>query len=198
MFTGIIKKVLKVVEVSRKGGSFFVWIAKPKAWPFGRLRVGGSIAVNGVCSTVRSVKSTKFEVEYMPETLKKITAGSFKKGTLVNLERSLRLNDLVDGHLVLGHVDCVGKVVEIKKVKQSKIIKISVLPKFMKFIAPKGSIAIDGISLTVVDTGKNWFTVSLVSYTLENTTLKFLKIGDGVNIETDVIAKYVVNYLQRK
>jgi riboflavin synthase len=144
------------------------------------------------------MKKSLFEVEYMPETLVKTTVGSYKKGVVVNLERSLKMSDLLDGHIVQGHVDCVGKIVNVKAAGESKVMKISVPVKFKKFIAPKGSVAIDGISLTVVDTGKDWLAVSLVSYTLENTNLRILKIGDKVNIETDVLAKYVYNILNTK
>jgi riboflavin synthase len=160
------------------------------------------------------VKKNKFEVEYMPETLVKTTVGSFKEEIVVNLEKSLRISDLLDGHIVQGHVDCVGKIIVIqhpsalaghlpssegrKMRSASVVLKVRVPAKYMKFIAPKGSVAIDGISLTIVDTGKNWFSVSLVSYTIENTNLKYVKIGDRVNVETDVLAKYIINYLQRK
>lgn len=228
MFTGIIKKTSEVQRVSRQKGSFFVVIKRPAGWKFEK---GESISVNGVCSTVRAINKpphlergtllsasrdicskgarhsrcggkNNFEVEYMPETLKKTTVGYFKIGTKVNLEKSLRIGDLLGGHFVQGHVDGVGKVAGVIKVKksrlpkpgiggQAKVLKVGVPAKFMKFIAEKGSIAVDGVSLTVVDVGNDWFSVSLVSYTLENTNLNDLKAGDKVNIETDVLAKYL-------
>lgn len=194
MFTGIIKKVSSVENVSYKGNSLFMSIKIPQGW---KVWEGESIAINGVCSTIKKLDKKTFVVEYMPETIKKTTVGSFKKGTLVNLEKSLKFNDLVDGHLVQGHVDTTGEVFKVYKVKSSKVLKISVPEKFMKFIAEKGSIAVDGISLTVVDTGKNWFTVSLVSYTLENTNLGIIKVGDEMNIETDILAKYIAKLLNR-
>ena len=159
--------------------------------------MGESIAINGVCSTIKKNDKKTFTVEYMPETIKKTTVGNFKKNTQVNLEKSLKLNDLLDGHIVQGPVDCKAKVQSLKSKGKSKILKVKVPVKFMKFIAEKGSVAIDGISLTVVDTGRDWFTVSLVSYTLENTNLGKIKIGDYVNIETDVLAKYL-NKLKQK
>ena len=137
-----------------------------------------------------------FVVEYMPETIKKTTVGKLKKGDNMNLEKSLKLNDVVHGHIVQGHIDTQGEIIDIKKVKKSKIIKIKMPKKFMRFITEKGSIAVDGVSLTVVDTGKNRFSVSLVSYTLENTILGKTKEGDCVNIETDMIAKYLDTLLQ--
>ena len=188
MFTGIVKKLSEVKKISWQKGSFFVDIKIPKGW---KVKTGESISVNGVCSTVKRISGNNFVVEYMPETVKKTTVGSWKKDTEINLERSLRVGDLMDGHIVQGHVDCVGRIIEIKKVKQSKVMKIQVPKKFMRFIVSKGSIVVNGISLTIVNTRKNWFSVSLVSYTLKNTNLERIKVGEKVNIEVDVIAKYL-------
>lgn len=194
MFTGIIKKVSTVEDIYSQNGSLFAVIKKEKDWP---VKLGQSISINGVCSTVQKFDKNSFLVEWMPETLKKTTVSSFKKGQLVNLETSLNLNSLLDGHIVQGHVDTVGKVLEIKPLKDSKIIKIKIPTKFMKLIVDKGSVAIDGISLTVVDTGRDWFTVSLVSYTVANTNFQNTKKGDLVNIETDVLAKYVSKLMKK-
>lgn len=194
MFTGIIKKLSIVEKVSEKNGSLFVSIKIPKGW---KIWKGESIAINGVCSTVKNLDKKTFTVEYMPETIKKTTVGNFQKGSKVNLETSLKMNDLLDGHIVQGHVDFKAKVQNLKSEGKSKIIKIKVPAKFMKFITEKGSVSIDGISLTVVDTGKDWFTVSLVSFTLENTNLGKIEVGDEVNIETDVLAKYIAKLLKR-
>ncbi|MDD5464255.1 MAG: riboflavin synthase [Candidatus Moranbacteria bacterium] len=194
MFTGIIKKVSTVENVSYKNESLFVAIKKPKGW---KIQLGQSIAINGVCSTVKKISKDDFEVEYMPETIAKTTVENYAKGSLVNLETSMTLNDLLDGHIVQGHVDTRGKIMEVKKVKESVVLKIKIPAKFMKFIADKGSVAIDGISLTIANTGKDWLTVSLVSFTLENTNLGSVKIGDSVNIETDVLAKYLFKLLDR-
>jgi riboflavin synthase len=193
VFTGIIKKLSKVEKVSWRKGSLFVEIEIPRGW---KIKTGESISVNGICSTVKSVNRISFVVEYMPETVKKTTASDLQKGVVVNLERSLRLGNLMDGHIVQGHVDCVGKIVEIKKVKQSVVMKIQVSKVFMKFLAPKGSVSVDGISLTIVDSKKDWLTVSLVSYTLENTNLGKIKMGEKVNIEVDALAKYIFNILK--
>jgi len=194
MFTGIIKKLSIVEKVSKRNDSLFVSVKIPTGW---KVWNGESISINGACSTVRSLNKTSFEVEYMPETIKKTTVGSFRKGATVNLEKSLKMSDLLDGHLVQGHIDARGVVMEVRKVKKSKVLKIGVPKQFMKFITEKGSVAIDGISLTVVDTGKNWFTVSLVSYTLENTNLGGIKTDGEVNIETDILAKYLEKLLRR-
>ncbi len=193
MFTGIIKKTSVIQKVGKKSGNIFLSIKIPAGW---KVFLGQSLAINGVCSTVKKISRGYFEVEYMPETIKKTTASFLREGDLVNLERSLKLNDFVDGHLVQGHVDGIGKIAEIKKAGLSVLLKISVAKKLMRFIAPKGSVAIDGISLTVVDIGKNWLSVSLVRYNLENTNLGKIKKGDRVNIETDVLAKYLARLVR--
>ncbi len=195
MFTGIIKKLSKVEKASWQKGGLFVEMKIPKGW---KIKIGESISVNGVCSTVKKTGGNSFTVEYMPETVKKTTVDDFRKGASVNLERSLRVGDLMDGHIVQGHVDCVGKILEIKKVEQSKVMKIKVPKVFMKFLAPKGSVAVDGISLTIVGSKKDWLTVSLVSYTLENTNLGEIKVGEKVNIEVDAIAKYLERLLRNR
>lgn len=195
MFTGIIKKLSRVAGAQEKNGTFLVSIEIPRGW---KIKPGDSVAINGVCSTVKTLKSDAFEVEYMPETLRKTTVGSFKRGIEVNLEKSMGLNDLLDGHIVQGHIDTRGLIKEIKEVKRSRIIKIKVPRKFMALIAEKGSVSVDGISLTVVDIGKDWFTISLVEYTLENTNLGNIKKNTAVNIETDVIAKYIYKILKKK
>ncbi len=194
MFTGIIKKTSVVEDIYKKNENLFASIKKEKDWP---VELGQSISINGVCSTVKSFTKTSFLVEWMPETLKKTSVNSFKKGTMVNLETSLNMSTMLDGHIVQGHVDTVGKVVEIKPKKDSRIIKIKLPAKFMKFIADKGSVAVDGISLTVVDTGRDWFTVSLVSYTISHTNFLNTKKGDLVNIETDVLAKYIFKLMKK-
>ena len=191
MFTGIITKVSEVKKVSEKNGSLFLEVKKPSSW---KIKSGDSISINGVCSTVRTCDAKKFEVEYMPETIKKTTVAELKVASLLNLERSLKLSDLLDGHLVQGHIDTRGKVLKIKKDNDSIILKVQVAKEFMKFIAPKGSVSIDGVSLTVVDVGINWFSVSLVSFTLEHTNMHAYTEGVGVNIETDVLAKYIYNF----
>ncbi len=193
MFTGIIKKVSTVEKVSWQKGSLFVGIKIPKKW---KMKVGESISINGVCSTINKISRGIFSVEYMPETVKKTKVGDYREGIEVNLERSLRLGSLMDGHIVQGHVDTTGKIIEIQKVKQSVVMKIKVPKEFMKFLASKGSVSVDGISLTIVEAKKDWFTISLVSYTLENTNLGEIKVGEKVNIETDAIAKYIFNILK--
>ncbi|MDP1884414.1 MAG: riboflavin synthase [Candidatus Moranbacteria bacterium] len=194
MFTGIIKKISSVEKVSQEGDSLFVAIKIPAGW---KIRKGESVAVDGVCSTVMGISKGYFTVEYMPETIRKTTVENFIKGTRVNLEKSLRLDDLLDGHLVQGHVDTTGKITGIEKVQESKVIKIKIPAGFMRLVADKGSVTVNGTSLTVVATGKDWFSVSLVGYTLGNTNLGTLKVGDRVNVETDVLAKYIDKLLRK-
>ena len=208
MFTGIIKSLGKVKDVSVRGGSIYVRIVLPRRIPacvrlrtgrrLGRkkpagwkLKYGESISIDGICSTVKGIHGNSFEVEYMPETVKKTTAKLFRKGTYLNLERSLRVNDRLDGHLVQGHVDTTGDVREIRKIGNSVILKVSFPSRYRKFIAGKGSISVNGVSLTVVAVGRNWFSVSLVSYTLEHTNLRNLKKGNKVNLEVDILARYL-------
>lgn len=190
MFTGIIRKISKVEKIREKDDDLFVAIEKPKNW---KLRTGDSVSVDGICSTIRTTNRMDFEVDYMKETRDKTTVNEWKKGRELNLERSLRLSDLLDGHLVLGHIDGTAKIIDIKKTGKTRVFKIRLSKKLMKYIAEKGSVAIDGVSLTIAARGNDWFTVSLVSYTLENTGLKNRRIGDRVNVETDILAKYVKN-----
>lgn len=179
---------------SEKSGSFFVVIKKPKGW---KIKLGDSISINGVCSTVKNISKNSFEVEYMPETLEKTTAGTFVKGRVVNLEKSLTMNQLLDGHIVQGHIDARGKIIEIREVKKSKVMKIQVPKKVLALIVEKGSVSVDGISLTVVEAKKDWFSVSLVDYTLKNTNLGTIENGAEVNIETDILAKYIYKFLKK-
>lgn len=188
MFTGIIQETSKVMSVSKTKGGLRVNIAKPAGW---KIKPGESVAVDGICSTIARINRRHFEVEYMPETIKKTTAASFKKNKTVNLEQSLGVNSRIDGHLVQGHVDAVGAVKEISKTGNSVILKVAFPEKYRKFISEKGAICANGVSLTIVDVGKNWFSVSLVSYTLRHTNLQGVKKGDKVNIEVDILARYL-------
>ncbi len=193
MFTGIVRKTEKIKKVSLKNKSLFVEIFLPSGW---KLKKGESVSINGICSTVKNVSKKSFLVEYMPETTSKTTALKWLAGLIINLEKSLKLSDLIDGHLVSGHVDTVGKIIRIDVMGDSKVITMEVPKDFMKYIAPKGSVAVDGISLTVVDAKDKRFTVSLVDYTITNTNFRDKKVGDLVNIETDIIAKYIFNILK--
>ena len=199
MFTGIIRateqiKLLKTYHSGdNKDGSLFVEVGLPKGW---KLKEGQSICINGICSTVCGVFKEGFKVEYMPETINKTTVLEWSAGYVVNLEKSLKLSDFVDGHLVSGHIDNTGKIVHIDKKGDSKVFTIKITKDLIKYIVPKGSVALDGISLTVVDVIKDCFTVSLVEYTLKNTNFGGKKVGELINVEIDTIAKYVYNFLK--
>lgn len=186
MFTGIIKEQGRVKNFQKRKGSALLTIFKPKF----KINLGDSIATNGVCLTVKSVDNDSYTTELMTETLNKSTFGK-KVDKLVNLEPALKVNDRMYGHFVTGHVDAVGKIINIKKAGNSEVYTLNFPKKFNNLVVAKGSIAIDGISLTVVDVEDNNFTVSLVKYTLENTNLSLKKKNSLVNLEFDILAKYV-------
>ncbi len=211
MFTGIISKTSKVKKVESKAGGLSIQIANPLAGG-GKVKLGESITINGVCSTVKAVRlrsegasarrSKNISFEYMPETLKLSNLGLLKKGDTVNIERSMRLGDRLDGHIVLGHIDGTGEILDIKKEGNSQVfeIKVPALPRrslarrrdqdFKKFLVYKGSVAVEGISLTVAEVFKNSFLVKIIPYTVEHTNLKYKKKGDFLNLEFDILAKY--------
>jgi riboflavin synthase len=158
---------------------------------------GDSIAVNGACLTVTSISKTSFSVDVMPETIRHTNLGSLHYGEPVNLERAMLAEGRFGGHFVQGHVDDVGKVMSLRPEEDAVIARISAPAHLMPYIVNKGFIAVDGVSLTVIDYDDFSFSVSLVTYTREHTTLDNLKPGDMVNIEVDIIAKYVERLKQR-
>jgi len=186
MFTGIISKTSKVKEVKMTKDGMLVQVVNN----LGKIKLGESISVNGVCSTVKK-SGENITFEYMLESLKLSNLALLKKGDTVNIERSMRLSDRLDGHIVLGHIDGRGKIISIKKEGNSQVFVIKVLDKeFMKFLVYKGSIAVEGISLTVAKVIKDSFVIKIILYTLEHTNLKFKNKGDEVNLEFDILAKY--------
>jgi riboflavin synthase len=187
MFTGIIEAKAGIRATEKKGG-LKVYIEKPKGW---KLKLGQSISIDGICTTVETISRDAFSATYMPETLRISTAKDFQEGSIVNLERSLKVGDRLDGHFVQGHVDCIGAVKEIRVRGNSKEIRVGIPRVHMKFIAPKGSIAVNGVSLTVASRTVDSFTVALIPHTLEHTTLGTLSKGAHVNIETDLIARHL-------
>jgi riboflavin synthase len=187
MFTGIISKTSKVKKVKSTMGGLSVGIASN----FGKVKTGESIAVNGVCSTITSTQNKILSFEYMPETLKLSNLGFLKKGDMVNLEKALRFGDRLDGHIVLGHIDGKGKIINIKKEGNSQVFEIKIPDRnFKKFLVYKGSVVVEGISLTVAKVSKESFWVKIIPYTIEHTNLRFKKKGDEVNLEFDILAKY--------
>ncbi len=192
MFTGIISNLGKL---NFKEGAKFTFSAPASFCK--KLQKGTSISVNGTCLTIlKKPTQTSFSVEIMPETIKKTTFASLSKNDLVNLELPLTPQDFLSGHIVQGHIDTISKILSIKKVGNSHILKFSIPKGFKKYIVEKGSIAVNGISLTIIKTTKNNFTVGIIPYTWENTMLHILKPADVVNIEIDILAKYVRKLLK--
>jgi riboflavin synthase len=185
MFTGIIEEVGSIVSVT--AGKLTVGAKQTLT----NLQLGGSIAVNGICLTVTSFNQRSFSVDVMPETLKRTNLGLLHVGDRVNLERPLKLNGEIGGHLVQGHIDDTGRVVQVTKEGEAVLIRFQTEPEIMRYIVPKGFITVDGISLTVTTKEADTFIVSIVGYTREHTILADRKPGDIVNLEVDIIGKYV-------
>ena len=190
MFTGLIENTGRVVSVSGSSGGISV-IAIESAEIANEMVPGESIAVSGACLTVIETRSGVFRAQMMEETLKVTNLGRVGPGGYVNLERALKLGARLDGHFVLGHVDEVGEVKRVEPDGNAKKIWISASDKISWGIAPKGSIAVDGVSLTVIDSEDDCFSIGLIPATLRETTLGRLKRGDGANIEIDVVARYI-------
>jgi riboflavin synthase len=200
MFTGIVKGTGLVKSVSRFAtGNFDSRVTIDLGACSRGLKTGDSISINGACLTVTALKKTAASFEIVKETIDKTTFGLMKCGDRVNLERSLMVKDRLEGHIVLGHVDGIGKILGIIKLSNGTKIWIKIMDNGMrKFIVPKGSITIDGISLTVVDVQKNKFSIALVPQTLLKTTIASKMKGDFVNIELDILSKYLVSLLPQK
>lgn len=190
MFTGLIECIGSVVRLDRHGSSAVLSFCAPSFF-FEDLAVGDSIAVSGACLTVRALRPPTIEVDVSEETLKRTWIRLGGPGTEVNLERALRLQDRLGGHLVTGHVDGVGVIRGMSKDGGFCQLRVSCDAGVLGFLVEKGSVAVDGVSLTVVDVGAREFSASLVPVTLEKTTLGRVVSGTMVNIETDIIGKYV-------
>ncbi|MGI2335150.1 MAG: riboflavin synthase [Dehalogenimonas sp.] len=161
------------------------------------LKLGDSVAVNGVCLTIREMKNSIFTVNVMPETLKRTNLGELKSGRRVNLERAMTLSSRLGGHLVQGHIDATGKVQLIAWEGDAELLTVSAPPEIMHYVVDKGFIAVDGLSLTAIHVTDEAFTVSLVSFSREHTTIAERKEGDRVNLEADIIAKYTERFTAR-
>lgn len=194
MFTGIIEKMGVVRGMIRKGEDARLEVET--GLDVKDVRVGDSISVNGACLTVVAMTGRGFTADVSAETLSRTNLGTLKAGDRLNLEKSLRLNDFLGGHMVLGHVDALGKIFE-KKVRANSIVfGVEVDERLARYIVEKGSVAVDGISLTVNECKNNRFYVNIIPHTVRETTLGFKKAGDAVNIETDILGKYVEKLLQ--
>jgi len=193
MFTGIVESMGTVKRITRKGEDAHLFI--DTSMNLDDLKIGDSIAINGACLTVTDKTGSIFSADVSAETMARTNIKLLKSGEKVNLEKSLRMNSFLGGHLVLGHVDGMGKIQE--KVTKANSIQfgVEIDNALSRYVVEKGSVAVDGISLTVNRCEKNRFYVNIIPHTARNTTLEFKKVADLVNIETDVIAKYVEKFL---
>lgn len=196
MFTGIIKEIGIVKDVNKGSGKVILGI-------FSKIIIkdiitGSSVSINGACQTVVKISGNLFYVEAVEETLKRTTLGKLVNGSRVNLETALKLSEGLEGHLVQGHVDDVGTITAIEKKEDSWLVSVRVPKKLAEFLVEKGSVAVDGISLTVARLQNNVFTISVIPITMQETILTDRKQGDEVNIEVDLIGKYIKRFVDKK
>ena len=193
MFTGIVEATGSLAEVKGTGGGFRVRIQTPLS---GQLKIGDSLAVNGVCLTVILIDGEHVMADVGPETARVTTFNALQRGQEVNLERPMRADGRVDGHFVMGHVDGVGVIEEVRQEGESRWLTVAFPSSLAPFFIRKGSIALDGVSLTVAGLGEKQFYVMVIPHTWSVTTLKNLRKGDKVNLECDMIGKYVVRAME--
>jgi riboflavin synthase len=196
MFTGLIEDVGEIDSLRFNRGSA-VLIVKT-ALRLRSMPLGASVAVNGACLTVVKKSKGTFTVDVSPETLHRTSLETLGVGNLVNLERPMRLQDRLGGHLVTGHVDGVGTISAISKQDEFTVFTFQVPARLGRFLISKGSVAVDGISLTVNDCGRDRFAAAIIPFTLQHTNLRARRVGDKVNIETDLIGKYIESFLKKR
>lgn len=200
MFTGLIEEMGVIKSIKRSGDSMILHIMTKDI--LSDVIVGDSIAVNGICLTVTIIENNIFSVDVMPETMYKTSLADLTVGSTVNLERAMSANKRFGGHFVAGHVDGVANLVEKKHIDNAIYFTFKIDTSLTNYLIPKGSVAVDGISLTIVKANKELFTVSVIPHTLKNTNLGLKKIGQVANIEVDMIGKYIekvlLNYLDQK
>ncbi|MCE5201167.1 MAG: riboflavin synthase [Synergistaceae bacterium] len=196
MFTGLIETVGTIAAVQQKGDVWQLDISAPEI--AAELHLGDSVSVSGACNTVVRYDAQGFSVEMMEETRNRTKLGRLKRGSHVNLERAMRFDSRLGGHLVAGHVDGTAQIVRIEAEQNTRKYFFAASPEILSGIVPKGSVAIDGISLTVIHVDESTFSAGIIPTTLTNTTLPELKTGDDVNIETDMIGKFVKSFLDAR
>jgi len=196
MFTGLIEEI-GTMEGSVNGEKSMKLTLKASK-VLENIKMGDSICTNGVCLTIANFTSTTFTVDVMPETMRNTNLSKLKQGSLVNLERALKVSDRLGGHIVSGHVDGTGTIKDFKVEDNATWVIIETTPEVIKYIIPKGSIAIDGTSLTVVEVADNFFRVSIIPITKDETILLRKKVGDEVNLECDIVGKYIERFLTFK
>lgn len=196
MFTGIVEEIgiVKSLEFKANGAKIVIGCQKVVE----DVKIGDSIAIDGVCQTVIASNSSEFSAEISDETLKVTTFGNLKSGNTVNLERALTLSSRLGGHIVSGHVDCMGKFINIEKLSDFYNLQFEIPEEQEKYVVYKGSITINGVSLTVANIVDNIVSVAIIPHTYNNTSLKDLKLGQDINIETDILGKYVEKFLSAK
>ena len=192
MFTGIVESTGIIKEVISNGSNMTFWIESPISIQF---KIDQSVSHSGVCLTVEEVKETSHRVTAINETLQKTTLTDWKEGSLINLEQCLQLNDRLDGHIVQGHVDATGLCSKRKEKKGSWEFEFNFPKKFAGLIIEKGSICVNGISLTCFEVKRKKFTVAIIPYTFQHTNMKDIQVGDLVNLEFDLIGKYLLRTL---
>ena len=193
MFTGIVEEVGRIITADRKGNSARLKIEAEKVLE--DIKIGDSIAVNGICLTVTSFGKNYFTADVMHETLRRSSIGEAASGSPVNLERAMAADGRFGGHIVAGHIDGTGMIEELRKEENAVWVKIRTTPEILELIVEKGSICIDGISLTVAEVSEKSFQVSVIPHTGEETTLLKKKAGDRVNLENDIVGKYIKKFL---
>lgn len=193
MFTGIVEGIGKVKKIEKQTKNRSAVLMTVDLGSYSKdLKIGQSVALNGVCLTVTNIDKSNCKFEMIDETIKKTDLGNLEEGGIVNIERSLKAGDRLEGHFVLGHVDGVG-IIEKILIKPKEVQIWFKIPKSLaKYVVKKGSIAVDGISLTVVDVKKNLILVCLIPHTMQVTNFRTKKIGDKINIETDILGKYIM------
>jgi len=192
MFTGLIQDIGEVGSLVIDAGDTNLWITTRLG---SEIASGDSVAVNGVCLTATSVAANGFEAEAMNQTLRVTTLGDLETGNCVNLELAMKASDRFGGHIVQGHADGVGEVLAVEEDGFARRLRVGLAPELLRYVVAKGSIALDGVSLTVADLGDSWAVVSLIPETLKRTNLGEAAPGDELNVECDVVAKYVERLL---
>jgi len=193
MFTGIIIELGNVQSITKRGSVSRLYVETGLAK---ESSLGDSIAVNGVCLTVADIKNKSLGFDLSEETLKKTNLGSLRPGVKVNIEPAMKTGSAFGGHIVTGHVDCTGVIRSRQDKGETIYLEVSAPHDFMKYLVPKGSVAVDGVSLTVVKVFRDYFTLLIIPHTARITTLGFKTSGDIVNLEADIIGKYVIRYLE--
>ena len=194
MFTGLIEDTGRITAIDRRGAAAVLTLTT--ALPVSEIAIGDSVAVNGACLTVTATTGTALTFDVSPETIASTTIRGLRSGSSVNLERALRLGDRMGGHIVTGHIDCIGQLARTSEADRNRVLEFTLPAENARYLITKGSVAINGISLTVNSITATGFSVNIIPLTQVATTLSGLKVGDEVNIETDIIGKYVERLIQ--